>query len=110
MSNVLELTQKNFKTEVLDSPSPVLVDFWAEWCVPCQMMAPILDNLALDMAGRVKIAKLNTEAEASGNLAEEYQIQSIPNMKLFKDGRVIGEFVGLRNKDTLQTEIESLIK
>jgi len=110
MSNTLELNKDNFKSEVLDSPIPVLVDFWATWCVPCQMMAPILDELAASMAGKLKIAKLDTEAPTSGNLAEEYQIQSIPNMKLFKNGKVIGEFVGLRNKESLQEEIKNLIK
>lgn len=110
MSKAVELTQDNFKTEVLDSVSPVLVDFWATWCVPCQMMAPVLDSLAEEMSGSLKIAKLDTEAATSGNLAEEYQIQSIPNMKLFKGGKVIGEFVGLRNKETLKGEIENLLK
>lgn len=110
MSKAIELTKDNFKTEVLDSPLPVLVDFWAIWCVPCQMMAPILDELAEELAGQLKIAKLDTEAVTSGNLAEEYQIQSIPNMKLFKGGKMIGEFVGLRNKETLKEEIVNLIK
>ena len=110
MSNTLELNKDNFKSEVLDSPIPVLVDFWATWCVPCQMMAPILDELAASMAGKLKIAKLDTESATSGGLAEEYQIQSIPNMKLFKNGKIIGEFVGLRNKESLQEEIKNLIK
>ncbi len=110
MANIVELTKDNFQTEVLDSQTPVLVDFWASWCVPCQMMAPILDELATEMAGRVKIAKLDTEAAASGDLAEKYQIQSIPNMKLFKGGKVVGEFIGLRNKETLKGELENLIK
>jgi len=110
MSKALELSQDNFKTEVLESPIPVLVDFWATWCVPCQMMAPVLDELSETMAGKLKIAKLDTEAPASGSLAEDYQIQSIPNMKLFKNGKVIGEFIGLRNKESLQAELENLIK
>ena len=110
MSKALELSQDNFKTEVLESPIPVLVDFWATWCVPCQMMAPVLDELSETMAGKLKIAKLDTEAPASGPLAEDYQIQSIPNMKLFKNGKVIGEFIGLRNKESLQAELENLIK
>lgn len=110
MSKALELNVSNFKDEVLSSPVPVLVDFWAPWCMPCQMMAPILDELVADMEGRVKIAKVNTEEDENVSLAQEYQIQSIPNMKLFKDGKIIGEFIGLRDKNTLKVEIENLIK
>ena len=110
MSNVLDLNKDNFSAEVLNSKSPVLVDFWAPWCMPCQMMAPILDELAQEMTGQIKITKLNTEEAANQDLAMEYQIQSIPNMKLFKDGKVIGEFIGLRDKEGLKQEIENLIK
>lgn len=109
MSNASELTKSNFAVEVLNSSIPVLVDFWAPWCMPCRMMAPILDKLAVEMAGKLKIAKVNTEDEANQSLAMEYQIQSIPNMKLFKGGKVIGEFIGLRNKESLKAEIENLI-
>ncbi len=110
MSKALEVKKSNFAAEVLSSNEPVLVDFWATWCMPCQMMAPILDELAGEMAGKVKIAKVNTEDGDNQDLAMEYQIQSIPNMKLFKGGKVIGEFIGLRNKETLRGEIEALIK
>ena len=109
MSKALELNKASFENEVLKSDKPVLVDFWAPWCVPCQMMAPTLDELSGDMSDKVKIAKVNTEDGDNQSLAIEYQIQSIPNMKLFKDGKIIGEFIGLRNKETLQKEIEALI-
>jgi thioredoxin 1 len=109
MSKALEVNKSNFENEVLKSDLPVLVDFWAPWCVPCQMMAPTLDELSGDMEGKVKIAKVNTEDGENQSLAVEYQIQSIPNMKLFKGGKIIGEFIGLRNKETLQKEIEALI-
>lgn len=109
MSKALELNKSNFSAEVLESPVPVLVDFWAPWCMPCQMMAPILEELATDMAGKVKITKVNTEDGENQDLAIQYQIQSIPNMKLFKDGKIIGEFIGLRTKDALRGEIEGLI-
>ncbi len=109
MSKALEANKDNFASEVLASDVPVLVDFWAPWCMPCQMMAPILDELAGDLAGKVKITKVNTEEGSNQDLAIQYQIQSIPNMKLFKGGKVIGEFIGLRNKETLKGEIEALI-
>lgn len=109
MSKALEVNKDNFASEVLSSELPVLVDFWAPWCMPCQMMAPVLDELSGDMAGKVKIVKVNTEDGSNQDLAIQYQIQSIPNMKLFKGGKVIGEFIGLRNKETLKGEIEALI-
>ena len=109
MSKVLELNKSSFSAEVLNSPVPVLVDFWAPWCMPCRMMAPILDELSVDMDGKIKIAKVDTEQPDNQSLAMEYQIQSIPNMKLFKDGKVIGEFIGLRNKESLKGEIESIL-
>jgi len=109
MSKALEVNKNDFKAEVLESDIPVLVDFWAPWCMPCQMMAPVLDELSGEMEGKVKIAKVNTENGENQGLAIEYQIQSIPNMKLFKDGKIIGEFIGLRNKETLKSEIEGLI-
>ena len=109
MSNAINLNKESFETEVIKSDVPVLVDFWAPWCMPCRMMAPILDELAVELAGKVKIAKVDTEDGDNQELAIRYQIQSIPNMKLFKDGKVIGEFIGMRSKETLKSEIENLI-
>ena len=106
MLKAIELTSKNFEQEVLKSEIPVLVDFWAPWCQPCLMMAPVLDQLAEELDGKIKIAKLNTEMLESQNLAIKYQIQSIPNMKLFKAGEIIKEFIGLRPKDALKSELE----
>ncbi len=110
MSQALELTKENFKSEVLESELPVLVDFWAPWCQPCQMMAPVLDELAGEISDKIKIVKVNTEDANNQDLAMEYQIQSIPNMKVFKEGKVVGEIIGLRNKETLKEEIENLLK
>jgi thioredoxin 1 len=104
--NVTELSQKNFEEEVLESDQPVLVDFWAPWCGPCVVMAPILEELAEEFAGRLKIGKLNIGLPENQPLASQYQIRSIPNMKLFKDGEVVKEFVGSRPKEIFKTELE----
>jgi thioredoxin 1 len=110
MSNALDVEAKSFEKEVLKSEIPTLVDFWAPWCGPCQMMGPILDEIAEELKGKVKIVKLNTEEPENQQLAMEYQIMSIPNMKLFKDGKVIKEFVGSRPKEALKEELEKAIK
>ncbi|MFZ2310398.1 MAG: thioredoxin [Patescibacteria group bacterium] len=110
MSQAMDVNNSNFEQEVLKSEIPVLVDFWAPWCMPCRMMAPTLDALAVDLAGKLKIVKVNTEESDNQALAMKYQIQSIPNMKLFKGGEVIGEFIGLRDKETLRADVDALIK
>lgn len=107
MSKAQDVNKNDFAKEVLESNIPVLVDFWAPWCMPCKMMSPILDELAGDMEGKVKITKVNTEDSANQELAIEYQIQSIPNMKLFKDGKVVAEFIGMRSKDALKNDIDA---
>jgi len=107
MSKIIELTSQNFKKEVLQSKTPVLVDFWAPWCRPCLMMAPILEELSEEFSNKFKIGKLNTDLPEHQVLAIEYQIQNIPNMKLFKNGKIIKEFVGLRSKETFKSELEA---
>jgi len=106
MSKIIELNGQNFKQEVLESKIPVLVDFWAPWCQPCRMMAPILEELSKELEGKLKIGKLNTEIPENQLLAVQYQIQSIPNMKLFKNGQVAKEFIGLRPKELFKQELE----
>lgn len=106
MSKALDLTASQFEAEVKKSEVPVLVDFWAPWCMPCRMMAPVLDELAVDMEGKIKVAKVDTENPENKELAGEYNIQSIPNLKLFKDGEVIAEYVGMQNKEALKEQIE----
>lgn len=110
MGKAMNLTHETFENEVLKSDLPVLVDFWAPWCGPCQMMAPILDQLSDEMAGKVKIAKLDTEVEAHMPLAIKYQISSIPNMKLFYKGSIVEDFIGFRPKATLASEIEDALR
>ena len=108
-SKVLNLNVDNFNKEVLESDMPVLVDFWAPWCTPCLMMAPVLDELSVSMGEKIKVAKLDVDDPSNQNLAISYRIQSIPNMKLFKKGEVIGEFIGLRNLEDISQEIESFL-
>lgn len=107
MSKTIEITSQNFEKEVLQSDIPVLVDFWAPWCQPCLMMGPALEELSEEFRGKLKIGKLNTEIPEHQNLAIQYQVQSIPNMKLFKDGKMIKEFIGLRPKELFKTELEA---
>jgi len=98
--NIVHLTSSNFDAEVLQSSQPVLVDFWAEWCGPCKMIAPVLDELAGEFAGKVKIAKCNVDE--AGELAGQHRIASIPALLLFKGGKVVAQLVGARPKKDLQ--------
>lgn len=107
MSKITELNYQNFEKEVLQSDIPVLVDFWAPWCRPCLIMEPALEELQDELGDKLKIAKLNIEMPDNRILAMRYQIQSIPNMKLFKDGRIIREFIGTRPKEYLKMELEA---
>ena len=109
MSKIIEVTSQNFEKEVLQSDVPILVDFWAPWCRPCLMMVPILEDLSEELEGKVKIARLNTEIPENQFLAVQYQIQSIPNMKLFKKGVVTKEFIGYRPKEIFQPDLEAAL-
>jgi thioredoxin 1 len=92
MSEEVNVTGTNFSQEVLESPLPVLADFWAEWCVPCKMMAPILEKLATELAGKVKVAKINVDE--AGELASQYNIVSIPTLVLFDKGEAVKQQIG----------------
>lgn len=103
MSDALEINSTNFQGEVIESDIPVLIDFWAEWCGPCKALSPIIDELAGEYAGKVKIAKLDVDAEPG--LAGQYGVLSIPMVALFKDGQVIERSVGLKPKDRLVADL-----
>src|SRR6266700_1914498 len=102
--NVVTLTQENFAKEVLQSSVPVLVDFWAEWCGPCKMIAPILDELAEEYNGRIRIGKVNIDDHQ--NLAAEYRVSAIPTLLLFRQGQVAKQIVGLKSKRDLKASFD----
>src|SRR3974390_1289664 len=102
--NVVQFTDTNFETEVLSSDQPVLVDFWAEWCGPCKMLGPVLDELADEYQGRVKIGKVNIYETTTQ--AAEYNGRAIPTLLLFQQGQVADHFVGLRSKRDLKESFD----
>ena len=104
--NVVTLTQENFAKEVLQSSVPVLVDFWAEWCGPCKMIAPILDELAEEYDGRIRIGKVNIDDYQS--LAAEYRVSAIPTLLLFRQGQVAEQIVGLKSKRDLKASFDRM--
>jgi len=106
-ANISTLTQDSFSAEVLKSAVPVLVDFWAEWCGPCKMIAPVLDELATEYDGKVKIGKVNIDNEQS--LATQYGVRAIPTLLLFKDGQVTEQIVGARSKRDLKNSLDRAI-
>lgn len=103
-ANITTITQENFKLEVLQSAQPFLVDFWAEWCGPCKMLSPILDELAQEYDGRIRIGKVNIDEHQE--LAAQYGIRSIPTLLLFQQGQVAEQLVGLRSKRDLKAAFD----
>jgi thioredoxin 1 len=104
---VLELTDDNFDAEVLQSDEPVLVDFWAEWCMPCKMMNPTIDAIAAEYAGKAKVGKVDTDSNRE--VSVKYGIQAIPTVLLFKGGEVQKKFVGLTTKDQFKSALDQLV-
>lgn len=101
---IATLTEDNFSSQVEQSPVPVLVDFWAEWCGPCKMIAPVLDELATEYGSGAKIAKINIDDYPG--LASRFRIQSIPTLLIFKNGQVVEQIVGLRSKRDLKSALD----
>ena len=106
-ANIVTLTEANFSEQVLKSTTPVLVDFWAEWCGPCKMIAPVLDELAGEYDGKVKIGKVNIDEYQQ--LAINYGINSIPTLLFFKDGQVADQVVGMRSKRDLKASFDRVL-
>ena len=107
MSAALQVTESSFNEEVINSDIPVLVDFWAPWCGPCRMVAPVVDEIALQYAGRVKVVKLNTDENP--NIASKYGIRSIPTLMIFKGGQKVDMVVGAVPRTTLSQTLEKYL-
>ena len=103
----LNATDQNFKSEIIDSDKVALVDFWAAWCGPCQMLGPVIEQLAADYEGKAVIAKLNVDENP--NTAAEYGIRSIPTMLVFKNGEVVDQMVGALPKNMIAEKIDAQI-
>ena len=104
MANVTELSESNFQAEVLQATEPVLVDFWAPWCGPCRMIAPLVEELSQDNGDSVKVAKINIDDNQA--LASSYSVSSIPTLLIFKNGDVVERFVGVQPKNRLQEALD----
>lgn len=106
MKHIIEVTEKNFKEEITKSKTPVIVDFWAEWCMPCKVISPLVDEIAKEFAGKIKIGKVNVDDDAG--LATELTVMNIPTLVFFKDGKEAGRIVGVISKKELLKKIEEV--
>jgi thioredoxin 1 len=104
MSSALEVTDKTFEQEVKQADTPVLVDFWAPWCGPCKALGPVIDELATEYAGKVKIVKINTDENVE--TAQSFRISGIPSLLVFKNGEMVEQMVGLQKKSALSAVLD----
>lgn len=102
--NVGNVTDQDFQTQVLSADTPVLVDFWAEWCAPCHMISPVVEEIARENSGRLKVAKLNVDDNPT--TARQYAVMSIPTLIVFKDGQEKARVIGARGKEAILREVE----
>lgn len=107
MAEIVEVTDQNFESEVLNSDKPVIVDFWAEWCAPCKQIAPVIKDLAEVYGDRVKIAKM--DIDSNPNTPGQYGIRAIPTILSFKDGKVVDQLQGARPKADFEAAIKKLL-
>ena len=103
----IEFTDANFDTEVLQANEPVIVDFWAEWCQPCRMLAPVIDELAQEYDGRAKVGKVDTDSNRE--ISVKYGIQAIPTVMVFSGGELVKKFVGMATKDQFAEALDELL-
>jgi thioredoxin 1 len=106
MNNVM-LTDQNFKDEVLNSDIPVLVDFWATWCAPCRIVGPIIEELAMEYKGKLKVGKI--DVDKNGQTAQNFGVMSIPTVMIFKNGQPTQPLIGAQSKDSYKREIEQAL-
>ena len=104
---VITITQDNFQTEVLESEIPVLVDFWATWCGPCQMLAPVIEEVANENEGKFKVGKVNVDEEPG--LARQFRVMSIPTLIVFNEGKVVNQSIGVIQKEDVVSLVETAV-
>ncbi|MFQ5597103.1 MAG: thioredoxin [Nitrospiria bacterium] len=108
MENTVKVTSESWDDEVIQSANPVMVDFWAEWCGPCKMIAPTIEELAKEYSGRLKVCKLNTDDNP--DISSQFQIMGIPSLLFFKDGRLIDKIVGAASKKQFKDKIDAILE